>query len=172
MLFARCVMLRRAVPSVMSSSGVPEVPPDLPAPARGAPLGDLDDQLLEQVAFDSRGLVTAVVQDAVSRDVLMVAHMDREALGRTIATGRSWFFSRSRQELWCKGETSGDRQYVREVRVDCDGDAVVLLVDQHGEGACHTKEWTCFYRVLARGPGAPAPARDPEPPGRRQAGGA
>jgi phosphoribosyl-AMP cyclohydrolase len=127
--------------------------------APGVPLGELDVALLDLVAFDARGLVTAVVQDAESKDVLMVAHMDREALERTIGSGRSWFFSRSREELWCKGETSGDRQYVREVRVDCDGDSVLLLVDQHGDGACHTKEWSCFYRALARGPGVPAPAR-------------
>ncbi len=124
--------------------------------APGVPLGHLDEELLELVAFDAHGLVTAVVQDSVSSDVLMVAHMDREALRRTVGTGRSWFFSRSRQELWCKGETSGDRQYVREVRVDCDGDAVLLLVDQHGDGACHTKLWSCFFRVLATGPGVPA----------------
>jgi len=129
---------------------------------RGVALGELDAELLELVAFDARGLVTAVVQDAESSDVLMVAHMDRQALERTLTSGRSWFFSRSRDELWCKGETSGDRQYVREVRVDCDGDAVLLVVDQHGDGACHTKEWSCFSRVLARGPGVPAPPPDPE----------
>jgi phosphoribosyl-AMP cyclohydrolase len=128
----------------------------------GVPLGGVDAGLLEAVTFDSRGLVTAVVQDAESRDVLMVAHMDREALERTIASGRSWFFSRSRGEHWCKGETSGDRQFVREVRVDCDGDAVLLLVDQHGDGACHTKEWSCFYRALARGPGVPPKGRELE----------
>ncbi len=133
--------------------------------APGVPLGDLDAELLELVAFDSRGLVATVVQDAVSLDVLMVAHMDREALERTIASGRSWFFSRSRNDLWCKGETSGDRQYVREVRVDCDGDAVLLLVDQHGDGACHTKERSCFYRLLAKGPGVPAPRPEPEDAG-------
>jgi phosphoribosyl-AMP cyclohydrolase len=122
----------------------------------GVPLGDLDQGLLDEVAFDARGLVTAVVQEAGTRDVLMVAYMDREALARTISTGRAWFFSRSRQALWCKGETSGDRQYVREVRVDCDADAVLLLVDQHGDGACHTKEWTCFFRRAGSGPGVPA----------------
>ena len=126
--------------------------------APGVPLGELDAELLELVAFDSRGLVTAVVQDAGSGDVLMVAHMDREALARTVGTGRSWFYSRSREEYWCKGETSGDRQYVREVRVDCDGDAVLLLVDQHGDGACHTKEWSCFHRAVARGPGVSRPS--------------
>lgn len=116
-----------------------------------------DPSLLDAVAFDDRGLVTAIVQDAVGRDVLMVAYMNREALRRTIETGRSWFWSRSRQELWCKGETSGDRQFVREVRVDCDADALLVLVDQHGDGACHTKEWSCFFRVLASGPGEPRP---------------
>ena len=126
------------------------------------PLGDLDDELLGQVKFDAKGLVTAVVVDATSKDVLMVAYMDREALERTVRTGRSWFFSRSRQELWCKGETSGDRQYVREVRVDCDGDALLLIVDQHGDGACHTKTWSCFSRSLASGPGVPAPGREAE----------
>ena len=93
------------------------------------------------------GLVPAIVQDASDGTVLTVAYMDAEALRRTLATGRSWFYSRSRQEYWQKGETSGDRQYVREVRMDCDGDALVVLVDQHGRGACHTGERTCFYRT-------------------------
>ena len=133
-----------------------------PPAAPGVPLADLDEDLLGLVEFDRSGLVTAVAVDAVTRDVLMVAYMDREALERTIRTGRSWFFSRSRQELWCKGETSGDRQYVREVRVDCDGDALLLIVDQHGDGACHTKTWSCFSRSLASGPGVPAAGREPE----------
>ena len=76
----------------------------------------------------------AIVQDATDGTVLTVAYMDAEALRRTLATGRTWFYSRSRQEYWQKGETSGDRQYVREVRLDCDGDALVVLVDQHGRG--------------------------------------
>ena len=126
------------------------------------PLGDLDEDLLALVKFDASGLVTAVAVDAETKDVLMVAYMDREALERTIRTGRSWFFSRSRQELWCKGETSGDRQYVREVRVDCDADALLLLVDQHGDGACHMKTWSCFSRSLANGPGVPAAGRERE----------
>ena len=131
------------------------------APAPGVPLAAVDRELVEGVAFDSRGLVPAIVQDADGGQVLMLAYMNREALARTIATGRTWLWSRSRQELWCKGETSGDRQYVREVRVDCDGDAVLLLVDQHGDAACHTKEWSCFHRPAARGPGVPRP--DPRP---------
>ena len=80
---------------------------------------------------------------------------DAEALRRTLESGRSWFYSRSRQEYWQKGETSGDRQYVREVRMDCDGDALVVLVDQHGKGACHTGERTCFFRTVGHGPGVP-----------------
>ncbi len=136
--------------------------PETAAPA-GVPLRDVDRDVLDLVTFDGRGLVTAVVQDAATRDVLMVGYMDREALERTVATGRSWFFSRSRNVYWCKGETSGDRQYVREVRIDCDGDAVLVLVDQHGDGACHTKEWTCFYRTAASGPGVPAHLRASAP---------
>lgn len=132
----------------------------LDAPA-GVPLGHVDEALVDEVVFDDRGLVTAVVQDAAGGDVLMVAYMDASSLRRTIETGRTWFWSRSRQELWCKGETSGDRQYVREVRVDCDGDALLVLVDQHGDAACHTKEWSCFHRTAARGPGAPRPPAAP-----------
>ncbi|MHB1583133.1 MAG: phosphoribosyl-AMP cyclohydrolase [Acidimicrobiales bacterium] len=122
----------------------------------GVPLA-VDQELLGAVRFGDGGLVTAVVQDAAGGEVLMVAHMNEESLGRTLATGRTWFWSRSRQELWCKGETSGDRQYVRQVRVDCDGDALLVLVDQHGDAACHTKHWSCFYRTLGEGPGVPRP---------------
>lgn len=103
---------------------------------------------LAAVRYGPDGLVAAVVQEATSREVLMVAFMDQEALSRTLATGRSWFFSRSRKEYWCKGETSGDRQFVREVRYDCDGDALLLLVDQQGRGACHTGSYSCFYRAF------------------------
>jgi phosphoribosyl-ATP pyrophosphohydrolase/phosphoribosyl-AMP cyclohydrolase len=123
----------------------------------GIALSDVDEALLDEVKFDDRGLVTAVIQDAVEGDVLMVAYMNRESLRRTIDTGRTWFYSRSRQEYWCKGETSGDRQYVREVRVDCDADALLIVVDQHGEAACHTKQWSCFYRTAGHGPGVARP---------------
>ena len=117
-----------------------------------------DEELVAAVDFgkDADGLVPAVVQDAADGTVLTVAYMDAEALRRTLASGRTWFYSRSRQEYWQKGETSGDRQYVREVRMDCDGDALVVLVDQHGRGACHTGERTCFYRTVGTGPGVPA----------------
>jgi len=117
-----------------------------------------DEELVAAVDFgkDADGLVPAVVQDAADGTVLTVAYMDAEALRRTLASGRTWFYSRSRQEYWQKGETSGDRQYVREVRMDCDGDALVVVVDQHGRGACHTGERTCFYRTIGTGPGVPA----------------
>jgi phosphoribosyl-AMP cyclohydrolase len=130
-------------------------------PPAGVPLALRDESLLAEVAFDDRGLVPAVVQDAATGEVLTVAYMNEASLRRTLDTGRTWFWSRSRQEFWCKGETSGDRQYVREVRVDCDADALVVLVDQHGDGACHTKEWSCFYRTLAEGPGVPRPDDGP-----------
>jgi phosphoribosyl-AMP cyclohydrolase len=126
--------------------------------AAGVPLA-FDEDLVRTVDFaKGDGLVPAIVQDAVDGTVLTLAYMDAEALRRTLATGRSWFYSRSRHEYWQKGETSGDRQYVREVRLDCDGDALVVLVDQHGRGACHTGERTCFYRSIGSGPGVPVPA--------------
>jgi phosphoribosyl-AMP cyclohydrolase len=103
---------------------------------------------LSQVSFGVDGLVPAIVQDASDRAVLMLGYMDSEALRRTLESGRSWFWSRSRREYWCKGETSGNRQFVREVRYDCDGDTILLIVDQEGAGACHTGERTCFFRSL------------------------
>ena len=132
------------------------------ADTAGVPEGvalTVEDDLVAVVDFqkDGDGLVPAIVQDATDGTVLTLAYMDAEALRRTLATGRTWFYSRSRQEYWQKGETSGDRQYVREVRVDCDGDALVVLVDQHGRGACHTGERSCFYRTVGTGPGVPAP---------------
>ncbi len=114
-------------------------------------LGDPIDASPDELAalrYGPDGLLAAVVQDVGSREVLMVAWMNEEALRRTLQTGRSWFWSRSRGELWCKGETSGDRQFVREVRYDCDSDALLLLVEQQGRGACHTGEHSCFYRRL------------------------
>jgi phosphoribosyl-AMP cyclohydrolase len=125
---------------------------------------EVDEELVGAVDFaKGDGLVPAIVQDASDGTVLTMAYMDAEALRRTLATGRSWFFSRSRQEYWQKGETSGDRQYVREVRLDCDGDALVVLVDQHGRGACHTGEHSCFFRTIGSGPGVPTPVPVPVP---------
>ncbi len=139
------------------------------APGASAPVPegvalDVDEELVGAVDFaKGDGLVPAIVQDASDGSVLTMAYMDAEALRRTLATGRSWFYSRSRQEYWQKGETSGDRQYVREVRLDCDGDALVVLVDQHGRGACHTGEHSCFFRTLGSGPGVPVPDSMPVP---------
>jgi phosphoribosyl-AMP cyclohydrolase len=93
-------------------------------------------------------LVPAIVQEQGNGQVLMLGWMNEEALRRTLSTGRSWFWSRSRQEYWCKGETSGDRQWVREAYYDCDGDTVLLVVEQEGRGACHTGERTCFFRAF------------------------
>ena len=106
-------------------------------------VSSLDPAVAARLKRDASGLVTAVVQDAASRDVLMVGWMDDEALHRTLTTGRGTFWSRSRQEYWVKGETSGNIQEVREVRLDCDGDTVLVIVDQHGP-ACHTGTRTCF----------------------------
>ena len=141
-----------------ASSGTAPAAPAVPGGPRGVALR-ADEDLIAEIDFakSGDGLVAAVVQDATDGTVLTVAYMDAEALRRTVETGRSWFYSRSRQEYWQKGETSGDRQYVREVRMDCDGDALVVLVDQHGKGACHTGERSCFYRTVGQGPGVPRP---------------
>ena len=99
--------------------------------------------------FDAHGLITAVAVDARSRDVLMVAHMNAEALRRTVETGEAWYYSRSRKTLWRKGETSGEVQRLIELRTDCDQDAVLLVVEQTGRGAaCHTGRRSCFYRAV------------------------
>jgi phosphoribosyl-AMP cyclohydrolase len=97
--------------------------------------------------YDAAGLVTAVVVDLESRDVLMLAHMNAEALDRTIRSGDAWFYSRSRAALWRKGETSGNGLRVAEIRIDCDQDAVLLIVDPAGP-ACHTGARSCFYRRI------------------------
>lgn len=112
---------------------------------------DIEEGLALLPKFDADGLVTAVVTDAGNGDVLMVAHMNAEALARTIETGEAWYFSRSRKMLWKKGESSGHVQRVRELRVDCDQDALWLKVDQEGEGACHTGRRSCFYRAAPLG---------------------
>ncbi|WP_404801321.1 phosphoribosyl-AMP cyclohydrolase [Aeromicrobium wangtongii] len=103
----------------------------------------LDTAIAARLKRDAAGLVPAVVQDAETRDVLMVGWMDDEALRRTLETRRGTYWSRSRQSYWVKGETSGHVQEVREVRLDCDGDTLLVLVDQTGP-ACHTGDHTCF----------------------------
>jgi phosphoribosyl-AMP cyclohydrolase len=104
---------------------------------------------LARVTYDSAGLVPAIIQEEGTGAVLMLAYMNEESLRRTLETGRTWFWSRSRQEYWCKGETSGDRQWVRQAYYDCDGDTLLFVVVQEGRGACHTGERTCFYRSFA-----------------------
>ena len=101
--------------------------------------------------YDADGLITAVVTDASSGELLMVAHMNAQALSRTVETGEAWYFSRSRKQLWKKGESSGHMQRVKELRVDCDQDAIWLKVEQIGAGACHTGRRSCFYRAVPIG---------------------
>ncbi len=103
---------------------------------------------LSAVSYGENGLIPAIVQDRETKDVLMLAWMNESALRKTLESGRSWFWSRSRGEYWRKGDTSGDRQIVRELRYDCDCDCVLVLVDQQGRGACHTGEWSCFFRTF------------------------
>lgn len=98
--------------------------------------------------FDADGLITCVATDAQSGEVLMVAHMNAAALQKTLSTGEAWYFSRSRRALWRKGESSGHVQQVREIRIDCDQDAVWIRVEQKGPGACHTGRRSCFYRSV------------------------
>ena len=111
---------------------------------------DLEEGTALTPKFDADGLVTCVATDAASGDVLMVAHMNAEALAKTIATGQAWYYSRSRGALWQKGETSGHTQRVVEMRIDCDQDAVWIKVEQTG-GACHTGRRSCFYRAVPLG---------------------
>ena len=108
---------------------------------------DIEEGLAFQPNFDASGLVTCVATDVATGDVLMVAHMNDEALRKTIASGEAWYFSRSRNSLWRKGETSGHTQRVREMRMDCDQDAVWIKVEQTG-AACHTGRRSCFYRAV------------------------
>jgi len=111
--------------------------------ARPLPVRDAD---LEQVTYNEDGLVPAIVQEHGTGEVLMMAWMNEATLRRTLEEGRTVFWSRSRKEEWRKGDTSGDRQFVREARYDCDGDTLLFVVEQEGRGACHTGNRSCFYR--------------------------
>jgi phosphoribosyl-AMP cyclohydrolase len=124
---------------------VPASVPSDPAGAQrvGEPVPADPAELVGSLKFDAQGLVTAVIQDHADATVLMVGWMDAEAVRRTLTTGRTWFWSRSRQEHWQKGETSGHRQYVRSVHADCDRDTLLIRVEQVG-GACHTGARSCF----------------------------
>jgi len=103
---------------------------------------------LDAVTYNSDGLVPAIAQCVDTGQILMMAWMNKESLGMTFAEGRMVYWSRSRQELWRKGDTSGDRQFVREAYYDCDGDTLLFVVEQEGKGACHTGERSCFYRAF------------------------
>jgi phosphoribosyl-ATP pyrophosphohydrolase/phosphoribosyl-AMP cyclohydrolase len=122
---------------------------------------------IEDLTYDARGLIPAVVQQAGTGEVLMMAYMNAESLAKTLQTGYTWFWSRSRQAYWQKGESSGNTQSVREIRYDCDADTLLVTVDQAGDGACHTGERSCFYRRLYPEPATsvavtPAPAAQPD----------
>ncbi len=101
---------------------------------------------LGAVKYDDDGLVPAIVQDVANNEVLMMAYMNAETLAMSLEQGRTVFWSRSRQEVWRKGDTSGDRQFIRSAAYDCDGDTLLFKVEQEGKGACHTGEYSCFYR--------------------------
>ena len=107
---------------------------------------DASAEQLAAVTYNSDGLVPAIVQEHGSGQILMMAWMNEATLKETLESGRTVFWSRSRQERWAKGDTSGDRQWVREAYYDCDGDTLLFVVEQEGAGACHTGERTCFYR--------------------------
>jgi phosphoribosyl-AMP cyclohydrolase/phosphoribosyl-ATP pyrophosphohydrolase/phosphoribosyl-AMP cyclohydrolase len=121
------------------------------------PIDATPDQL-SAVRYNADGLVPAIVQDHASGDVLMMAWMNSDTLAETLQSGRTVFWSRSRQERWRKGDTSGERQWVRAAYYDCDGDTLLLRVDQEGGGACHTGEWSCFYRAFGASGEAEPPA--------------
>ena len=105
---------------------------------------------LNNIKYDENGLVPAIVQDINTGDVLMLAYMNEESLKKTIETKYTWFFSRSRKELWNKGATSGNKQEVKQLSYDCDGDTILVKVVQNGDGACHTGEYSCFYNELIK----------------------
>jgi phosphoribosyl-AMP cyclohydrolase len=147
------------MPTAAETSPALETPPAAPQATRNAVTEtsifapratpeQVEEGRLFAPKFDDNGLITCVVTDAWSAEVLMVAHMNAEALAKTIQTGEAWFYSRSRGKLWKKGETSGHVQRIVEMRVDCDQDALWLRVEQIGAGACHTGRASCFYRMV------------------------
>ncbi|HET9061118.1 MAG TPA: phosphoribosyl-AMP cyclohydrolase [Acidimicrobiales bacterium] len=125
----------------------------MPVSSPATPVDALPGQLAE-VRYNADGLVPAIVQEAGTGQVLMLGWMNEAALKETLDTGRTVFWSRSRKERWRKGDTSGDRQWVREAWYDCDGDTLLFLVDQEGKGACHTGKRTCFFRRFGNVAGA------------------
>ncbi len=121
---------------------------------------EVSQLLIQNLNFDQNGLITAVVQDDANDEVLMVAQMNAESLAKTLQTGETWFWSRTRQELWHKGATSGNTQQVVDIRLDCDGDALLVRVNPKGP-ACHTGERTCFFQG-AQEPESPTPEKSEE----------
>jgi phosphoribosyl-AMP cyclohydrolase len=121
----------------------------LPRPPE--PLGGATEAEIAAIAWNADGLVPAIAQEQGSGKVLMLAWMNEDAVRATFAEGRMVYWSRSRQELWRKGDTSGDRQWLREAYYDCDGDALLFVVEQEGRGACHTGEHSCFFRGFGSG---------------------
>ncbi len=113
------------------------------------PIAPSQDQL-DAVSYNDDGLVPAIVQDDITGDVLMMAWMNAETLQQSLDEGRTVFWSRSRQEVWRKGDTSGDRQWIRSASYDCDGDTLLFRVEQEGAGACHTGAYSCFYRPFGQ----------------------
>ncbi|MCX7858053.1 MAG: phosphoribosyl-AMP cyclohydrolase [Deltaproteobacteria bacterium] len=111
---------------------------------------DKINELTEIIKWDEKGLVPCVVQDSKTNEVLMLAYMNKEALTKTIVTKKAHYYSRSRQKIWLKGEESGHNQIVKNIYIDCDGDTILLVVDQN-VGACHTGYYSCFYRLFDNG---------------------
>ncbi len=109
------------------------------------------DDVVNQLKFDEKGLLTAVAQDYKTGEILMLAHMNEESLRKTIESGQAVYWSRSRKKIWHKGEESGNVQNIKEFLIDCDGDAIVMKVEQVGGAACHTGNRSCFYRKLEKG---------------------
>jgi phosphoribosyl-AMP cyclohydrolase len=119
----------------------------MPGTPVATPIAATEEQL-DRVTYNADGLVPAIVAEHLTGRVLMMGWMNETSLRKTLDTGRTWFWSRSRREYWCKGETSGDRQWVRQAYYDCDGDTLLMVVEQEGRGACHTGERSCFYRAF------------------------
>jgi len=107
-------------------------------------------RMLPKLKYDEKGLIPVIIQDAENNEVLMMAYMDETALKKTIETGKTHFWSRSRQKYWMKGETSGNVQFVEEIFYDCDEDTLLIKVKQVGSGACHTGRRTCFFRTISK----------------------
>ncbi|KLR62559.1 phosphoribosyl-AMP cyclohydrolase [Actinobacteria bacterium IMCC26207] len=138
--------------SVTPSSPTPEQPsPDSASHGLDSPAVTpiaVREQDFAKITFNEDGLVAAIVTDIKTKDVLMMAWMNEESLQMSLEQGRTVFWSRSRQELWRKGDTSGDRQFIRSAAYDCDGDTLLFVVEQEGNGACHTGNYSCFFRAF------------------------